>query len=307
MATVYVLHENAEWLPPLREAFERQDIDYVEWDLSSGSIELAKTPPECVFYNRMSASSFTRDHRFAPEFTAAVLNWLEGHGRMVVNDSRALALEINKVGQYARLSEAGIQVPETFAALGRDHLEKMAERLGPGPWVLKPNRGGKGHGVVRFDDKQGLLDHIRSDAFEDATDGISLIQRYVEAAEPFITRAEFIGGKFYYAVRVDTSDGFELCPADVCAIDGAPPKFQITGKVPDDLISKLEAWLPRFGIGAAGVEFVTDPKGQAWVYDVNTNTNYNADAEAGTGLSGMGRLAAFLGEQARSLARPAAA
>jgi hypothetical protein len=29
---------------------------------------------------------------------------------------------------------------------------------------------------------------------------------------PLITRAEFVGGKFIYAVEVDTSGGFELCP-----------------------------------------------------------------------------------------------
>ena len=30
---------------------------------------------------------------------------------------------------------------------------------------------------------------------------------------------EFVGGEFLYAVRVDTSQGFELCPADACRID----------------------------------------------------------------------------------------
>ena len=42
------------------------------------------------------------------------------------------------------------------------------------------------------------------------------MQRYIRAPEPFITRVEFVGGRFLYAVRVDTSQGFELCPADQC-------------------------------------------------------------------------------------------
>ena len=33
-----------------------------------------------------------------------------------------------------------------------------------------------------------------------------------------ITRAEFVGGRFLYAVEVDTSSGFELCPADACTV-----------------------------------------------------------------------------------------
>ena len=38
------------------------------------SLNTLNTPPQGVFYNRMSASSHTRGHRFAPEFTAVVLN-----------------------------------------------------------------------------------------------------------------------------------------------------------------------------------------------------------------------------------------
>ncbi|MFP3490520.1 alpha-L-glutamate ligase, partial [Staphylococcus sp. SIMBA_130] len=79
-------------------------------------------PPDGIFYNRMSASSHTRDHRYAPEYTAAVLEWLESHGRRVLNDSRALALEVSKVAQYAALRKHGIVTPKTIAAVGKDHL-----------------------------------------------------------------------------------------------------------------------------------------------------------------------------------------
>ena len=53
-----------------------------------------------------------------------------------------------------------------------------------------------------------------------------LVQEYVAAPEPFITRAEFVGGRFLYALRVDTSEGFELCPADICTVPGVE-KFRI--------------------------------------------------------------------------------
>ncbi len=60
-----------------------------------------------------------------------------------------------------------------------------------------------------------------SPAFEEPIDGITLIQQYIEAPEPYITRCEFVGGQFVYAVKVDTSEGFELCPADACSIQDA--------------------------------------------------------------------------------------
>ena len=64
---------------------------------------------------------------------------------------------------------------------------------------------------------------LNSSEFEQSADGIYLAQEYVKSKAPFITRIEFIAGKFHYAVRVDTSDGgFELCPAEACEIERKP-------------------------------------------------------------------------------------
>src|SRR5438477_9378316 len=111
MPKIYIIHENDTWVEPLRAAFAALGEPYEEWFLSDGLVDLTQPPPEGIFYNRMSASSHTRGHRYAPELTAAVLAWLEMHGRRVVNDSRALQLEISKVAQYAALSRHGIRTP----------------------------------------------------------------------------------------------------------------------------------------------------------------------------------------------------
>jgi len=99
MSRIYVIHENAAWLPPLAEALDAIDAPWSEWFLDTGAFDLAAPPPEGVFYNRMSASSHTRDHRFSAEFTASVLAWLTRWGRLVVNGPAALDLEISKVRQ----------------------------------------------------------------------------------------------------------------------------------------------------------------------------------------------------------------
>src|SRR5260370_917746 len=83
--------------------------------------------------------------------------------------------------------------------LGRDNLIAAARKM-TGPLSTKPNRGGKGLGVLLFQDVGALAAHVDSDAFEDSVDGITLIQQYIAAPEPYITRVEFVGGKFLYAV-----------------------------------------------------------------------------------------------------------
>ena len=263
----------------------------------------------------MSASSHTRDHRFAPELTAAVLAWLTAWGRRVVNGSGALDLEISKVRQYAALERHGIATPRTVMVAGRDRVLAAGLRHFEGqPVILKPNRGGKGLGVQLFLSSDSLAAWLDGPDYVAPVDGLHLLQEYVRAPRPVITRAEFVGGRFLYAVEVDTSEGFELCPADACAIgDAACPvgekprdKFTIIDGIPDALRIKLERFLAGAGIDVAGIEFISDTTGRTLVYDVNTNTNYNPDAEvragrAGTSRSGPGAIAEFLGGELHRL------
>jgi hypothetical protein len=303
MTHIYVIHENAAWLEPLAAALDRQALPWRDWFLDRGVFDLSRPPPEGAFYNRMSASSHTRDHRYAAELTASVLAWLEQHGRRVVNGSRALDLEISKARQYAALEKAGIRTPDTILVAGKELLVEAArQRFGGSPFILKPNRGGKGLGVRLFNTAGALGDYLESPDYDRPVDGLHLLQQYVRAPVPLITRAEFIGGRFMYAVEVDSSDGFELCPADVCAVGDAfcpageetRAKFTIIDDIDNTLKRRYEAFLAVNGIGVAGIEFISDAEGTVYTYDVNTNTNYNPAAEARTGRSGMETLAGYL-------------
>jgi hypothetical protein len=317
MTQIHVIHENAAWLEPLAKALDRQQLPWADWFFDRGVFDLSQPPPEGIFYNRMSASSHTRDHRYAAELTASVLAWLERHGRRTVNGSRALDLEISKARQYAALEDAGIRTPHTVLVAGKELLVEAARRhFGDGPFILKPNRGGKGLGVRLFLGAGALGDHLDSGDYQPPVDGLHLLQQYIASPAALITRAEFVGGRFMYAVEVDTSDGFELCPADVCAVGdafcpaGEQPraKFTIVEDIDAALKQRFEEFLARNDIGVAGIEFIADAAGAVYTYDVNTNTNYNPDAEARAGRSAMDILAGYLGaELGRLYPRRAAA
>jgi len=75
------LHENDEWIEPLRREFQAINAPFEEWHLGKRNVDHLDKPPLGIFYNRMSASSHTRGHRYAPEHTAVVLNWLEKNKR----------------------------------------------------------------------------------------------------------------------------------------------------------------------------------------------------------------------------------
>lgn len=309
MKEIVVIHENDEWLVPLRAEFAKRGVNATEWFLDEGEVRFSDTPADAIYYNRMSASSHTRGHRFAPELTKAVLTWLESADRTVVNNTSVLALELCKLSQYAALQRAGLKVPRTHAVIGKKHLLAAADAFQQWPLILKPNRGGKGLGVQRFDDLASLDSYLNSPSLEEPLDGTWLLQEYIQPHEPFITRAEFIGRKFLYTVQVNTEDGFELCPADNCSIeeqfcptDQKSEKFNITQRFDEHpIIGKLEGFLNDNAIDVAGIEFIENSDGELFVYDVNTNTNYNQGAEqrAGVPRTGMGALADYLIELAQ--------
>jgi len=133
-----------------------------------------------------------------------------------------------------------------------------------------------------------------------------------------------VGGEFVYAIRADTArGGFQLCPADACAIDPGtglpvlPPGASIAPEPDTELFSLREgfdhpiigayqAFARRMNLEVCGIEFIEAADGRLLTYDVNTNTNYNAAVEAAAPASAPRALAAYLGRLAGHPAAPAA-
>lgn len=308
LAQIYIIHENDEWTRNVTRCLDKKNVHYQLWNLSEGILDLTQSPPQGVFYNRMSASSHTRGHRYSPEFTQQVIKWLEFHERKVINGSGAIDLEISKIKQYLQLEKLGIKTPKTVAVLGKHRIIEAARQLNIYPIISKHNRAGKGLGVRLFRNEAELAAHVNSEAFEPSVDGITLLQEYIKPHDGRIRRSEFIGGDFFYTVAVDSSDGFELCPADACNIDfnqSAPcsidGKFKIIDPLPADRQTAYASFLKAAGIAVAAIEWVQDDDGRVYVYDVNTNTNYNSEAEARANLFANERLADYLQQALKEL------
>jgi len=304
---IYIIHENDEWIVPLRKELKNINATFEEWHLGKSNVDHLDKPPQGVFYNRMSASSHTRGHRYAPEYTAVVLNWLEKNKRRVINNSRALSLEISKSLQYKELESFGIKVPKTIFCNSKESILKSAGIFRK-PFITKHNRAGKGLGVKLFNNKKELDSYVSSNNFEPSVDGVTLIQEYIDAKPKVINRIEFVNSKFLYNLEVDASEGFELCPAcpedqidepetqffgDFCPTIGN--KFRIIKNYKrNSLIDKYEKFISANGIEVAGIEYITDKNGTVYTYDVNTNTNYNSQAEKVSKIKGMKSIAEFL-------------
>ena len=158
-----------------------------------------------------------------------------------------------------------------------------------------------------FHEYQSFKQYINSNEFENSVDGITLLQEYIKLKTDTIIRTEFVDSQFLYAVQVDTSQGFELCPADVCNLEdeycpanATGNKFMILEDFSNPILDQYKIVLQNNHIEIAGIEFLEDTQGQLYTYDINTNTNYNSIAENLSKLNGMEAIANFLKRELES-------
>lgn len=299
----YIINEHPDWIVPLGKALEASGVPWAEWYTDAGRLALDKEPPEGIWFNRMSASSHTRGHVHAVTHARELVGWLESHGRRVLNGTRALTLEMSKLQQHAALNAAGIATPRTLAVIGgaKEILAGAREAI-PAigtPFILKPNRGGKGLGVRLVSELSQLEAYLASADLSESPDGVWLIQEYIRAAEPCITRCEFVAGEFVYAIRSSTAEGFELCPADGCGTcSTAGAKFALRHGFDDPILDQLRGFIAGQDLDVCGIEFIEDASGNKFVYDINGTTNYNPAIEADAGQGGATqRLMALLARE----------
>lgn len=298
-----MLHDNPEWYPPFAAAFDEAGIEHEQLLFGEGSLDLDAPPPPGVFWSRASASSHARGNPLAKAHARAVLSWLESWDRRVVNGRRVLELEMSKADQLTALRAAGIEVPRTVAVAGRKELAEAARKFSA-PFIVKHNQGGKGLGVRSFESVEDLAEYLDSPGYEPPVDGITLVQEYLQAAEPFITRVEIVGGELVYAITADTArGGFELCPADACSVDqaangdasgSADSLFALREGFDHPIVGQYLEFARRHGVEVAGFEFIETWDGRVVTYDVNTNTNYNPQIDASAPHSGPGQVARFI-------------
>lgn len=306
----YIIHENEEWLIPLRKALEKFDVQYEEWLLDDMTINIDQSPPKGIFFSRMSASNYTRNHLHSNQSSNIILTWLENHNRRVINGTNVLKIEFSKVLQQLLLKQSGFKTPKTIVAVGINKIKEAASNLNVYPMIIKPNQGGKGFGVKLINTINELDEMLEDNLINSSKDDTWLLQEKISTNEEFITRMEFIGGNFIYSLKVFSKNSFELCPADACEVDldqfcpvdeindinNSQPSFFIDNDPDKNLAKQLTIFLKKHQIEVAGVEFIRNKDGVPIFYDINTNTNYNLNAEKQSKVNknGMEEIALFL-------------
>ena len=302
-----VLYEHPEWFEPLFAELDRRAMPYtrvlahqLQYDPAASS-----APFELVF-NRMSPSAYLRGHGQAIFATRHYLSHLERLGVAAINGSAAYNLELSKARQLDLLALLGLPAPRTRVVNAAEQLESAAAELEL-PIIVKPNVGGSGALMQRFESSSELQRAARNGALDGifGIDGVALVQEYHPPRGGAIVRVEVLDGQFLYAIRIhnDPNQGFNLCPADICQ---APDEgFDLCpADVPVKATRKIESVTPpdwirdavirvctTAGLDLAGVEYLESERdGGTYFYDINALSNFVTDAPNLVGFDPFVRL-----------------
>jgi predicted ATP-grasp superfamily ATP-dependent carboligase len=232
----------------------------------------------------------------------------------VVNGRRAFTVETSKALQLSLLESLGLDYPRARVINHSSQAASAAATL-RFPIVVKPNVGGSGAGVLRFNSLEELERAAREGRLDLGIDSTALVQEYIPARGGHITRVEVLGGKYLYAINVFLAgDQFNLCPADICqttagvelartacALDAPKTGVKVEGyKPPAQVIADVERIMQAAGIEVGGVEYIIDDRDSRLLYyDINALSNFVADGPRVIGFDPYARLADFLEQEAR--------
>lgn len=305
---IIILDEHPNWLEPLYMALTNRGVLYKKIDTSTASFDPAEKEKNTLYVNRFSPSAAKRGHDRSAGFVLNYLSHLESQKKRIINGVNTVLLETSKARQASLLESLHIPYPKSIVV---NDQQKILDYLDDFifPVVVKPNCGGSGMGVRKFETKKALEDAVKDTELEPSNDGVLILQEFIQPQEGFVVRVETINKKVIYGMKVFTQDTFNLCPSESCDLQRnlsssdmgycvATPKENVTfalyPNLPNDVVKAVENIVAEAGLETAGIEYVVDRKGKWYIYDINALSILRGTLKEEYGIDGWGMLADYI-------------
>lgn len=292
-----VLYEHPKWFEPLFAALERRGVRTQAIPLSDHSFDPTSADiPAPVVLSRVAMSSFLREADHGIFYAESLLAHWASRGARVLNGAEVIAIDSSKARQLSLISGLGYSVPATRVVHRADELV-AASRGMRYPLLVKANIGGSGAGITRYSSEEELTQSVREGSVPESVDKVLLLQDYAPARGGSILRIETLGGRFLYAIEVESGgDSFDLCPADACVAAPGRKAIRMAAVTPaPEIVEAAERIAQAVGLDVGGVELLIDDRdGTPRFYDINALSNFVADPLNVLGWDPHERLVDFI-------------
>ena len=303
------LYEHPTWSNALIETFRSSGIDLVLVNVAELPFRPEGPAPGFDFaVNRINVMPSAGRPPSVVFHTLHYLNWLEAAGVTVVNGSRAHFAGASKALQNGIVAKLGLHCPPAVAVHRLDDVLNAAETVGF-PLIVKPNIGGSGSGISRYDNHGQLEAAVASGRFDLGIDGTGLVQEYIPS-DGFVYRVEILGSRLFYSIRQKIKTGtFNYCAADGCSVSPAPENTD-SGfdhcalnrenriqpfDVDPVIVNQAAAIVRAAGADFGGVEYLLDTRTEKpCFYDFNPYSNFVANGKTLLGFSPEQRFVDFI-------------
>lgn len=296
-ADLAILYEHPSWFEPLFAALDRRGIAFSKVALADHCFDpVERDPPAPVILSRVAMSGFLRDSDHGIFYAQALLGHWQRLGATVLNGPDVLAVDSSKARQLSLISSLGHAVPATRVVHRPSDLLGACADLAF-PLLVKANIGGSGAGIARYGSRDELEQSVADATVPQSIDKVLLVQDYVPPRGGTILRIETLGGKFLYALEVESSaDTFDLCPADACLARPGQAAIAMTATTPmREIVIAAEQIAEAAGLDVGGVEVVVDDRdGTPRFYDINALSNFVANPLEALGWDPHERLVDML-------------
>ena len=302
---LFILYEHPDWFRPLFAALDRRGMSYGAATLAGHGFDPASAEiPAPVVLSRVAMSAFLREQEHGIFYAESLLAHWAARGVRVLNGADVIAVDSSKARQLSLIAGLGLAVPDTRVVHRAEDLAAAAAEM-RFPLLVKANVGGAGAGIARYDSMEALRSAVADRTVPESVDKVLLVQDHVPARGGTIVRVETLGGRFLYALEIESGSSFDLCPADAClATPGRAAIAMRAFEPPADIIEASERIAQAAGLDVGGVEYMIDDRnGLTRFYDINALSNFIANPLDVLGWDPHERLVDHL-EEAIAEARP---
>ncbi len=303
------LYEHPTWSNTLIETFRSSGIDLIPINIADLSFRSDGTAPGFDFaVNRINIMPSAGRAPSVVFHTLHYLAWLEAAGVTIANGSRAHFAGASKTLQNGLFAGLGLHCPRAVAVHRVGDVLGAAESIGF-PLIVKPNIGGSGSGISRYDTRAQLEAAAASGQFDLGIDGTGLVQEYIRS-DGFVYRVEILGSRLFYSIKQKIKAGiFNYCAADGCSVSPEPAngasEFDHCPLNPESriqpfdaapaIVEQAAAIVRSAGADFGGVEYLMDTRTEtACFYDFNPYSNFVSNGPQMLGFSPEQRFVDFI-------------
>ncbi len=297
---VAYLYEHPTWSDKLIDCFGQNDIELSLINVDGLAFNTGDLKPGYdLLINRVNIMPYEKSDSSVVFHTLHYLNWVELSGVRVINGARSHYIGASKAMQNGIFSRLGLDFPRAVAIHDARDALKAADTIGY-PLIVKPNIGGSGSGISRFDSADELQTVIDDQSLQLGIDRSGLVQEYIQS-DGYVYRVEVLGDQLFYSIKQKIiADQFNYCAADGCSVDGLHPdqekEFDFNAAVAvsqvevfdvsPEILQQVIRIVKSSDADVGGVEYFLNSKtGQPCFYDFNPYSNFVSHGEALLGFS----------------------